>query len=112
MGTRLRVVALFGALIVIAAACNWSTVGFDASRAGSSAFDRHITVDNVGPRHKAPSNARRFSNVLPGRFDVWAGVTGLRLGLPRPPITMTEVLPCSHATLRSLGRASQESVPS
>lgn len=47
MGVRLRVVALLGALVLIAAACDWSSVGFDATRGGYSAFDRHITTDNV-----------------------------------------------------------------
>jgi hypothetical protein len=41
----------FGALVslvVIAAACDWTTVGFDASRSGFNSLDKAITLENVG----------------------------------------------------------------
>ena len=35
-------------LVVVAAACDWTTVGFDASRSGFNSLDKAITVENVG----------------------------------------------------------------
>src|SRR3954466_7326258 len=36
------------ALVILAAACDWTTVGFDASRSGWNAPDTAITPANVG----------------------------------------------------------------
>lgn len=35
-------------LVVVAAACDWTTVGFDASRSGYNSLDQTITTANVG----------------------------------------------------------------
>ena len=35
-------------LMVVATACNWTTVGFDASRSGFNSLDKAITPANVG----------------------------------------------------------------
>ncbi len=47
MGSRIRVAGLLLALVLVAAACDWSSVGFDATRGSYSAFDTKITPGNV-----------------------------------------------------------------
>lgn len=47
MGSRFRTIALLGVLAVIAAACDWSSVGFDAARGGYNGFDQRLTPANV-----------------------------------------------------------------
>jgi FOG: WD40-like repeat len=45
---RVRWFALFGALVLVTAACDWSMVGFDAGRSGFNLFEKKITPANVG----------------------------------------------------------------
>jgi|GEM_PF-4409972 FOG: WD40-like repeat len=45
---RGRWFAMFGALVLVAAACDWSMVGFDAGRSGFNLFEKKITPSNVG----------------------------------------------------------------
>ncbi len=47
MGSRVRIAGLLLALVLVVAACDWSSIGFDATRGGYSAFDTKITPGNV-----------------------------------------------------------------
>jgi outer membrane protein assembly factor BamB len=48
-----RTVTLLALFVLLAAACDWSTEGFDAARTGSNPFERTIGVNNVGTLQEA-----------------------------------------------------------
>ena len=48
MWQRAGRVGVLVSLVVVAAACDWTTVGFDASRSGFNSLDGVITTANVG----------------------------------------------------------------
>ena len=48
MTQRVRYVGLLGAIVLVAAACDWSMVGFGSGRAGFSGSEKAITPNNIG----------------------------------------------------------------
>jgi PQQ-like domain len=48
MGQRAVRVGILVALVIVAAACDWTTVGFDASRSGFNPVEIPISTSNVG----------------------------------------------------------------
>ena len=48
MKQRVRYVGLLGAMVLVAAACDWSMVGFGPGRSGFSGSEKAITPNNIG----------------------------------------------------------------